>query len=245
MKEPSGFRAVRKTVSLSDQVTDELRGMVTSGDLEIGELLPSESTLAKQLGVSRTVVREAVSRLKVDGLLSSQQGRGVFVVSTRPVRGFSIRGHDAQSIEHVLRMVELRMGFEVEAAAFAAARRTRQDLTVMSMAHESFREAVASGDIQAGVDADMAFHRAVCTATDNELYLEFFNYLSSYLKETILVSRRKAVTRVDGGQAPIAEHQTLIDAIVAQDVDAARIAARYHIECNMHRLQTYYGVMNQ
>lgn len=244
MKEPSAFRAVRKTVSLSDQVTDELRGMVTSGDLEVGELLPSESTLAKNLGVSRTVIREAVSRLKVDGLLSSQQGRGVFVVSTRPNRGFSIRGHDAQSIEHVLRMVELRMGFEVEAAAFAAERRTRHDLTMMREAQASFCEAVASGDIQAGVNADMAFHRAVCTATDNELYLEFFNYLSSYLKETILVSRRKAATRVDGGQAPIAEHQALIDAIASQDVAAARSAARYHIERNIHRLKTYYDVMN-
>ncbi|MFD2437524.1 FadR/GntR family transcriptional regulator [Modicisalibacter luteus] len=166
----------------------------------------------------------------------------MFVVSTRPNRGFSLRDHDAQSIEHVLRMVELRMGFEVEAAALAAERRTRHDLTMMLDAQESFREAVASGDIQAGVDADMAFHRAVCTAADNELYLEFFNYLSSYLKETILVSRRKAATRVDGGQAPIAEHQTLIDAITNQDVDAARSAARYHIECNKHRLQTYYDV---
>lgn len=210
--------------------------MVMSGDLQVGAMLPSEGQMAKDFGVSRTVVREAVSRLKAEGLLSSQQGRGVFVASTTPSRGFNITSDKGDEVEQMIRIYELRVGVETEAAALAAARRSEADLDAMRVALDNMAAAVVAEEVDSGVAADMAFHRAVCRATRNAHYVALFDYLSGHFKESIRAGRERAITRRGGGLGALAEHRMLLDAIEAGDVDGARTAARVHVETTMRRL---------
>jgi len=83
--------------TLSDQATEVLRYKIVNGIWGVGTMLPSETNLADDLDVSRTVVREAVSRLKAEGMLSSQQGRGAFVASDKPRMGFAISDGDVEN----------------------------------------------------------------------------------------------------------------------------------------------------
>lgn len=230
------FRALRPTQSLSDQVTRELSAMVTGGVLQVGAMLPSEGQMAKDFGVSRTVVREAVSRLKADGLLSSQQGRGVFVAATRPTRGFAIAADAGEGLHDLLPIVELRLGVEAEAAALAALRRRESDLTAMREAQARMEAAVARGEVAGSVEADMAFHRAVCEATGNSHYTALFQYLSGHLLELISAGRRRSVAQRRVRFDPLAEHAAILAAIVDGDPEAARAAARGHVENTMRRL---------
>ncbi|MFS2054997.1 GntR family transcriptional regulator, partial [Variovorax sp. CT11-76] len=115
------FQSLAPAVRLADQVADALAAEVRSGRLSEGDRLPTESALAEQFGVSRTVVREAVSRLKSLGLVDSRQGSGVYVraAGVEPLR-FELP-HVA-SREAVIQMVELRRALEAEVAALAASR---------------------------------------------------------------------------------------------------------------------------
>lgn len=230
------FRALRPTQSLSDQVTRELGAMVTGGVLQVGAMLPSEGQMAKDFGVSRTVVREAVSRLKADGLLSSQQGRGVFVAAIRPTRGFAIAAEAGQDLLDLMPIVELRLGIEAEAAALAAGRRQDADIAAIRAAQERMAAAVAHGEVAGSVEADMAFHRAVCDATGNAHYTALFDYLSGHLLELISAGRRRSVAQRHVRFDPLAEHAAILAAIEARDPEAARAAARGHVENTMRRL---------
>lgn len=118
-----------------------LRHNVVSGAWPVGSMLPSETTLAQDLDVSRTVVREAVSRLKAEGMLSSQQGRGAFVSSDRPQMGFAIDKQDVESLRKLSHILELRMGLEIEAAAFAAERATDAHRAEIEAAADMFDNA--------------------------------------------------------------------------------------------------------
>ena len=121
------FQSVVPGVHLSDQVAEALSTEIRSERLAAGDKLPTEAALVEQFGVSRTVVREAVSRLKSLGLVDSRQGSGVFVRSG----GFSPLNFDARSAvsrQAVVQMVEVRRALEAEVAALAAQRRSSADV---------------------------------------------------------------------------------------------------------------------
>ncbi|KKL17811.1 hypothetical protein LCGC14_2481810, partial [marine sediment metagenome] len=106
---------VERGATLGDQVTDLLRQNVVDGSWTVGSTLPSETMLAQTLKVSRTVIREAVSRLKAEGLLASENGRRAFVFSARPSIGFAIDRQDVESLRKLSQILELRLGLEIEA----------------------------------------------------------------------------------------------------------------------------------
>ncbi len=137
------FQSLAPTVRLADQVADALAAEVRSGRLSEGDRLPTETALAEQFGVSRTVVREAVSRLKSLGLVDSRQGSGVYVraAGVEPLR---FEMPHVASREAVIQMVELRRALEAEVAALAAERRTPDDV-------QRIREAI--GALHAAVEA--------------------------------------------------------------------------------------------
>ena len=114
--------------SLADRITVSLRESIVNGQYAPGGQLPAGKSLALQFGVSITVVREALSRLKADGLVASRQGKGVFVAKDKTARPFRLTGGTPRAL---LDVFELRMGVEVQAARLAAQRRTARDLKQM------------------------------------------------------------------------------------------------------------------
>lgn len=229
--------ARRSEPNLTDRVTDILLNEVTGGSYQVGDVLPPEQTMATQLGVSRTVLREAVSRLKADGFVLSKQGRGLTVMQTSLPSVLRIYAADASDVEQVLRIVELRRAFEVEAAMLAAQRRDADDLAAMRACLDAMAQALASGDVSAGIAADMKFHRCIARATRNEHYLSFFEFLSLLLKKNLQISRVKSEKAGRGDRAQ-EEHELIYRAIERGDAGLARQHARTHIENTEARLRS-------
>ena len=224
--------------NLTDRVTEMLLDEITSGEYQVGEVLPPEQTIATRLGVSRTVLREAVSRLKGDGIVQSKQGRGLTVMQTARPSVLRMQAADIGDADQVLRIVELRRGFEIEAAPLAAERRNDDDLAAMRLALRKMADAIASGDVAVGVDADMEFHRCVARATRNEHYLNFFDFLAVLLKKNLRVSRSRSAKIAGRGAQAQKEHEALFSAIEKGDVELARQHARTHVDNTEARLRT-------
>jgi GntR family transcriptional regulator, transcriptional repressor for pyruvate dehydrogenase complex len=224
--------------TLSDQVTDILRYNVINGVWAVGATLPSESALADHLDVSRTVIREAVSRLKAEGMLTSRQGRGAVVSSDRPRMGFAISDHDVESMRNLSQILELRMGLEIEAAALAATRSDDRARAEILSAADAFEQANGGGaaGVAHGVSTDLRFHRAICDATCNDYYLALFNYLGASLRETILAGRLMALKRGGESHEAIQEHHGIAAAISMGDPDLARDRMREHLKMASKRL---------
>lgn len=228
-------RLMAPTSNLTERVAASLRDDITQGRYKLGQLLPSEGTMAISFGVSRTVMREAISRLKAEGLVSTRQGLGVFVASARPPQVFCIDPSTYDDLEEVLRIVELRMGFEAEAAALAALRRTTADLKDMKQAIDAMNAAVEQNDLAGGVAADVDFHGAICEATHSRYYPALFRSLSEFLRENISVSRDNSSRHHRVAQSQ-SEHLAILKAIQARNPDEARGAVRTHLENTALRL---------
>jgi GntR family transcriptional regulator, transcriptional repressor for pyruvate dehydrogenase complex len=230
------FNKIDLAPTLSDQVTEALLGRIESGQLKPGEKLPPEVVLAPEFGVSRTVVREAISRLKQEGLVESRQGSGVFVRLKPAINPLKIDDSVLESRESVLQIVELRRAIESEAAALAAQRRSRSQLTEIETAlHAIDNEVSAGGD---GVDADVAFHRSIAQATGNPFFLKTINFLAQYLKAATRATRANEARRVEFMRQVREEHHAILGSIRERDAVSARNAAATHMFNAARRLAT-------
>lgn len=228
------FKSITPGARLSDQVADALSAEIRSGRIVEGDRLPTEAALVGQFAVSRTVVREAVSRLKSLGLVESRQGSGVFVKRA----AFSPLNFDANSAvskQAVIQMVEVRRALEAEVAALAAQRRSRKDIQHIHRAAMALERAVkANGD---GVDEDVALHRAIADAAQNQFLISTLDYLRQFLHGATRVTRANEARRADFAQQVKTEHHAIIEAITAGDAAKARQAAAQHMDNAIQRIE--------
>ena len=228
------FISLTPGVALSDQVASAISAEIHASRLVEGDKLPTEAMLVKQFGVSRTVVREAVSRLKSLGLVESRQGSGAFVKAA----GFSPLQFDAglaASRHAVIQMVEVRRALEAEVAALAAERRNRTDIQRIQRAADALEHAVKSaGD---GVDEDVALHRAIADAAQNQFLISTLDYLRQFLHGATRVTRANEARRADFARQVQVEHGAIINAIVAGDAVKARKAAARHMDNAIKRIE--------
>ena len=213
--------------TLAQRVVDGLKDRVLAGDLVPGAKLPSEAELIAAYGVSRTVVREAVSRLQAEGLVETFQGRGSFVLAVPEPSTFSLESSAIRSHHDVLAMLDFRLGVESEAAALAAARVTPEAAKAIEAAMSQFVEAGHEG----AVEADFAFHRAVADATGNRFYVDLLDALGPMM---IMLPRTRlpdefSMTDASHVDRVRREHEQVAAAVLAGDVETARAAMRVHL----------------
>ncbi|MGC0365879.1 DNA-binding FadR family transcriptional regulator [Rhodococcus sp. 27YEA15] len=209
---------------LTDQAAELLRARIVSGEWEVGSKLPGETTLAAELGIGRSTIREAVRTLAGLGMLESRQGAGVFLRSITPPDQWP-RVLEAEAILHV---VEVRNAVELEAARLAALRRDASDIDALRRALDGRSAAAHAGDA-AFVDADIAVHRAVVLAAHNPVLSELFETFVPRLRAALL--ELIGVLDLRSEQQPDAdEHRQLVDAIEAGDADAAVRISRAHLD---------------
>lgn len=222
------------TTSLAQSVVEGLKGHILSGDLTPGAKLPSEKDLLDEYGVSRTVVREAVTRLQAEGLVETFQGRGSFVLAVPEPSSFRLEQQAIRSQADVLAMVDFRIGLECEAAALAAGRAHGRVARGVEQAMANFEAAGAD----AVVEADFRFHRAVVAATGNRFYLDMLDSLGPMmimLPRTRLGIRysRTDQTHVERVRS---EHDAIAQAVLANDAETARAAMRVHLGSTRRRI---------
>src|SRR3984893_3118347 len=124
----SALRPIRPARQLFHEIAERIAAEIISAKLSPGARLPTEQQMATAMGVSRTVVREAVAALRADGLVTTRQGLGAFVASDVQRWPFRIDANDLKSVSDVLQVIELRMSLEVEASSLAAERHDSEDL---------------------------------------------------------------------------------------------------------------------
>ncbi|MEN3277839.1 MAG: GntR family transcriptional regulator, transcriptional repressor for pyruvate dehydrogenase complex [Massilia sp.] len=225
--ENEGNESVGLPATLADRVTDVLLEKIRGGEFAAGDRLPSEAALAQRFNVSRTVIREAVSRLKAEGLVATHQGKGTLIVGAGQSARFQIDVNVDGVVSAVLRVMELRSGLEAEVAALAAERRTATQNAEIQRALRAIDEAVADG--RNGVDEDLAFHNAIANATGNPLYTSLLCFLRQFLREAVTLGRMSEPRFGDVEAQLRDEHHAVAEAIARQDVEGARAAARHHI----------------
>lgn len=217
--------------SLADDVADAMRRWVLEGDLVPGQRLPTGAELATRFGVSMSVVREAMSRLKHDGLIDSVQGVGAFVATPGSVRSFRLDNDGSRA--DLTRIFELRQAIEGEAARLAATRRTDHHLQQLRTALSDMERALDS-DID-GTQADVRFHQVVAQATGNTLFVDMYAFLSSHIDAAIEAARTHSARRGMWDDAHH-EHQRIFEALQAGCANAARQATIEHIQNAARRL---------
>jgi GntR family transcriptional repressor for pyruvate dehydrogenase complex len=225
---------------LASRLASDVVSRIAREEIAPGERLPTEAEIATQYGVSRTVVREAISRLRADGVVTARPGAGTFVTPAGWSSSFRIDPAAQQSEFPLAHVLELRMAFEVEAARLAAERRDENDLTEMRQALAIM--AADKDGAEEGVAADVRFHRSIAMATRNPLYGDFFDFINPHLRREIRQARsntaRLSQSKAEGLwlQAQ-SEHVSILAAIEAQNAARAAAAARLHIRNTLRRLQ--------
>ncbi len=220
---------------LSDQLADDLRRQIEAGTVQPGQRLPTELALATQYAVSRTVVREAVSRLRSSGLLVARQGAGMFVAAVDTTRPLDFDASVLADLGAVLDVVEVRRALESEVAALAALRATPAQRGAIAAALAAADASIASGS--ATVHEDLAFHQAVAEAAGNPQFARLLRHLDQYLREAMAVTRRNESMKAEFISEVRQEHQAIAEAILARDAQAARHAAGHHMHQAARRLQ--------
>jgi DNA-binding FadR family transcriptional regulator len=225
----------RRPRSLAHHVVDALTGRIRDGALVPGEKLPTEAAIMEDFGVSRTVVREAISRLQAAGLVETRHGVGTFVVGVREGSSFRIGPEQLETLQDVIAVLELRIAVETECAALAAQRRTPANVEALRAALNAFTSAVEEG--RDAVGPDFQFHLEIARATQNHHFVDLMGTLGGMMiprarlepPGPLTPEREAYLRRVN------AEHESIVEAISRQDPEGARAAMRTHLANSRER----------
>jgi DNA-binding FadR family transcriptional regulator len=222
----TAFRRVTPPRGLTHEVVDRIAADIRSGKLRPGARLPTEQEMMAALGVSRTVVREAVAALRAEGLVATRQGVGAFVREDARASPFRIESDGLGSIAEVINVMELRTGIEIEAAGLAAERAGRSDIDGIAAALDAIDEAIDRGEL--AIDEDFAFHRGIAQATGNPQFPRFLEFLGRIIipRQSVRIATPRPRAYL---QAIQAEHRRIFEAIRRRDAGAAQEAMRRHL----------------
>jgi GntR family transcriptional repressor for pyruvate dehydrogenase complex len=202
--------------SRTEQLAEALRARIGRGLFPVGSKLPSEQALAANFQVSRTVVREAVTRLKADGLIETRKGTAARVRAVNVMQGGALSM--PRSIDGLLGFLEVRRAIEAEMAALAAERRTESQCAEI---HEAL--------LAIGRATDQA-NPGVGRATSNAYWNQFVRLFTEPMRAAIRLTRANEARQRDFAAAVAQEHRLIYDAILRQNPDEARTAAHRHLE---------------
>lgn len=221
------FRAVARPKNLSLEVAGAIAAEITGGRFKVGDRLPSEARLAESFAVSRGIVREAVARLKAEGLIETVQGAGAFVARTDAPVGLKVDPGLLVHVRELQPVFELRLELEVVAAGLAARRRRRRHLDGMRQALAQLERLVDQPT--AHFDPDYTFHTCIADASGNRHLHDLLSYLTLQIRHSVAMKRRtqpptpEVLARVHG------EHVAMLGAITDRDAARAEQVTRTHL----------------
>ncbi|AKO99097.1 MULTISPECIES: FadR/GntR family transcriptional regulator [Marinovum] len=218
---------------LPTMLADALREQILSGELAAGDKLPTERAFCERYDVSRAVVREAVSRLRHEGLLSSRQGVGVFVSAPDKNRFLSITEEQMSQPEDFRHLYQVRNILESQTARLAAQFRSEQDLAKLRALIDDMESETASPESY--IEADFGFHRALAAASQNPFLVLFISYIDQTLKNSIALAIDKQIFE-ETTKIAAQEHQVILDCVEAQDEQGACDAMTRHLVGSSERL---------
>lgn len=215
--------------NLTQKVVASLKKRIEGEDLIFGDKLPTEQKLIEEFGVSRTVIRESIARLKADGLVDSRQGAGVFVLEPkRKDETIALLSENPRTIAGVIESLELRAAVEIGSAELAAQRCSPAQEAEIYTKFNAFKIRVEAGELSE--EEDFAFHVAISEASNNRKFSDFLMLLG---RHTIPRSelRIKANLQQDPEleQRILQEHRAIMEAISEKSPEKAGLAMRVHL----------------
>ncbi len=219
---------------LVQRVYQLLLAQISAGDYQPDERLPGENDLATRFAVSRPIVREALRRLRAEGLIYSRQGAGSFVRAavedSRPLLGYA----PVETIADIQRCYEFRLTIEPDHAFHAARRWNDAALANIAAALDLMGDATRAQRHRD--DADFAFHVAIAEATNNHYYASSMQALKDHIAVGMKFHGVSLMGPSPGLDGVFDEHRGIFDAIRARDGDAARDRMRRHLEGSRDRV---------
>jgi GntR family transcriptional regulator, transcriptional repressor for pyruvate dehydrogenase complex len=234
-QKPSPLTPVSHARNLVREIGQRIAADIAAGRLPPGARLPTEQEHMAVLGVSRTVVREAVAMLRAEGLIATRQGIGSFVTELPARALFRIEPGQSETLSDSLDIMELRTAVETEAAGLAAERATRAQRRAIRLALLAIDTAIERGE--AAIGEDFALHAAITDATGNPQFRRFLEFLGRFI-----IPRASVRIRALNLRAYLMtfqqEHRAIVAAIDARSVDQARAAMRQHLMMSRQRYRT-------
>lgn len=215
-----------ETQRLYRQIADQLRAAIQAGEWQVGERLPAERDLAKQLGVSRPSVREALIALEVEGFVEVRTGSGVYVLqaSTRNTTGGSVAPTEWGPLE----LIRARRVLEGEIAAIAAQAAKRKDIAAMAQALDTM---VADANIGVlPLQGDREFHSAIVQACGNSVLIDTVQRFWDARRGPMFERMIDHFETPESWNAAIDEHRKILSAIRQHDANLARAAMHEHMD---------------
>lgn len=223
---------------LPEEIARELERRIGASEFPIGSKLPSERELSVEYAVSRPVVREALSQLKLEGMIEARAGSGVYVVDKSGMKAFRVQPvlmAEARSIEQLM---ELLVAIEVAATRIAALNRTPEDLKKIRRALIGMEYAIASDRL--GDEEDYAFHEAIVAATHNPHFVALCKHLEFGARHIIRQARANTKARFADLMHDVQnEHKAIYEALEQGDPEQASRAAERHLRNAGERLKLY------
>ena len=216
-----------RPLRLSEEVSGDLQRRVARGELKPGDRLPTEKTLGEAFGVSRAVVREAIARLKADGLIETRQGSGAFVVEAPKTINLRFWKGVGTELDELRDIFELRAMVEGAVAELAAQRRDKKDLKAMAQHLQTMDDAMAAG--LDGTEADDNFHIAMAKATHNTYVSRLVEFLGRHFSDSRKLSWHGTRRELAHPKEAQREHRALFEAISVGNAENARRCALDHL----------------
>ena len=232
------FRSLERGPSLPQEIVASLTSALLAGELRPGDRLPSEQALATEFGVARTVVREAISQLKYDGIVQSRVGVGAFIAQPQERTAFRISPECFKKRKELLKLLRLRNGVVSEAAADAAQARSNRDIARMEAILKEMRDAASDSDrgAERHFEAERQLIHAIAKVADNEHALNFIVMIDSQIAEKLRSVAVKNTKATELAAVAIEEQVRLVEAIKRGDPVATREKARKHYDNAAQRL---------
>lgn len=226
MKSSNLFHRVRK-VRVSDTVIDQIVSLIDAGTLQIGDTLPSERDLVKQLGIARASVREALRVLEFQGIIEVRQGKGAVIVGdiNSLDSGETVRQWFQEHAKAVLDMLEVREALELKAVQLAAKLITPQQVNDLRRILEQSNNLKLDNDLNQLVQLDRRFHSMIVQASGNEILCDLVDMVMQSM-----ISPRRSTLRISGrANRSHQEHHEILDALAEGDMKRAERAMSLHI----------------
>ena len=229
------------------QVGAQIREMIITTPLHPGERLPPEREIAEQLDVSRTVVREALIMLEIEGWLEVRRGAGIYVLARddRHEAELAIPTDEARAGNNAgpFELLQARQLLESNIAEFAALQATRDDILKMRQALQLEENELAAGSAESTENGDMQFHLAIAEATHNSMLVELFRQSWQWRENNPMwMQLHRHLGNHNYRQAWLNDHQQILAALIKKDARAAKLAMWQHLENVKQRLLEFSNV---
>ena len=221
----------RITTTSGEKVVDVLYGQllksIVDGEFKAGERFATEETLCRRFGTSRPTLREALARLRADGLIVSRQGSGTYVTHNPPSKSV-LRFARVESIADIRRCYEFRLSIETGSARLAAKMHDSADLMAIETAFEALTRVIEAAKV--GGHEDFLFHRAIAVASKNSFFISIVDSIQEPTAFSMQFSRSLSQEKSARRQIDVqAEHERVLQAIRKRDEAQAEASMREHI----------------